>query len=165
MTKTFVRAFEMKDWEDVAELFQGEKCRWGTLQLPFQSRDDIKKKLENPPGQMHRLVAERDGRVLGMIGLHIYGGRRAHVCGIGMFVHDDFHGEGIGTLLMEAAIELAERWLGLTRMELTVFVDNAAAIALYEKFDFAVEGRHVAYARRDGEFVDTLAMARVLEKL
>lgn len=163
MTETTIRAFEMKDWEDVAELFMGPKCRWGTLQLPYQSRDDIKKKLENPPGDMRRLVAERGGRVVGLLGLHIHAGRRAHVCGLGMFVHDDFHGEGIGTALMEAAVELAERWLGLTRMELTVFVDNPAAIALYKKFDFKVEGTHVAFARRDGELVDTLAMARLAQ--
>ena len=161
MTNTTIRGFEMKDWEAVADLFMAPKCRWGTLQLPYQSRDDIRKKLENPPGDMHRLVAERDGRVLGLIGLHKYGGRRSHVCGLGMFVHDDFQGEGIGSLMMEAAIELAEDWLGLTRMELTVFTDNAPAIALYKKYGFATEGTHAAFARRGGEYVDTLAMARV----
>ena len=36
-------------------------------------------------------------------------------------------------------IDLAENWLGLTRIELTVYADNASAIALYKKFNFEVE--------------------------
>jgi L-phenylalanine/L-methionine N-acetyltransferase len=161
MTEITIRAFEMKDWEDVSELFMAPNCRWGTLQMPYQSRDDIRKKLESPPGNIRRLVAECEGKVVGMLGLHTYKDRRSHACGLGMFVHDDYQGRGIGSRLMEASIELAERWLGLTRMELTVFTDNDHAVALYKKFNFIIEGTHFDYARREGEFVDTFAMARV----
>lgn len=62
---------------------------------------------------------------------------------------------------MQATIDLAEKWLGLTRMELEVFVDNEPAIHLYKKFGFEVEGTRVAFAFRDGQYVDTLMMARV----
>ena len=54
------------------------------------------------------------------------------------------------------------RWLGLTRFELSVYVDNAPAIALYERCGFVREGTFTAYARRDGELVDSYAMARVV---
>ena len=47
------------------------------------------------------------------------------------------------------------------RLELTVYVDNARAIALYRKFGFEVEGTHRAYALRDGAYVDALCMARL----
>ena len=46
------------------------------------------------------------------------------------------------------------------RLELTVFVDNAPAIALYERHGFTTEGTFRAYAFRDGVFVDAYAMAR-----
>lgn len=153
----------MDDWEAVADLFQAPNCRWGTLQLPFQSRDAIRKKLENPPAGMHRIVVVDTEleRVLGLIALSTFSGRRAHAGGLGMFVHDDHQGQGLGTLLMEAVIELAERWLQLTRIELTVFTDNEHAIHLYKKFGFEVEGTHRKFAFRDGEYVDTLAMARL----
>lgn len=157
-TETTVRAFAMADWQDVAELFLAPKCCLGTLQLPYQSMDDIKRKLENPPADMHRLVAERGGKVLGM---HTFKGRRAHVAGIGMFVHDDVQGQGIGTRLLTAAIELSENWLNLHRMELTVYPDNAAAIGLYEKHGFQREGTFVDYAFRDGQYGAALAMARL----
>ncbi len=163
MTETSIRAFEMRDWEDVAELFMAPNCRWGTLQMPFQSKDDIKRKLENPPEGMHRLVAEHgdSGRVVGMLGLHPLRGRRAHVGYIGMFVHDDHQNQGIGSRLMETVVDLADNWLNLKRLELTVYTDNERAVHLYEKFGFVHEGIHLAYGYRDGEYVDTHAMARV----
>ncbi len=168
MTETIVRAFEMGDWEEVADLFQAPACQWGTLQMPYQSRDDIKAKLESPPPGMHRLVAVRavapasdERAVVGLLGLRTFPGRRAHVGGIGMFVHDDHQDQGVGSLLMEAAIELAEQWLAITRIELTVYTDNERAVHLYEKFGFVAEGTHLDFARRGGGFVDALAMARI----
>ena len=62
--------------------------------------------------------------------------------------------------ILAALIDLAENWLGLTRLELTVYADNAAAIGLYRKFGFVAEGTHVGYALREGVMVDALAMAR-----
>ena len=78
-----------------------------------------------------------------------------------MMVRDDWQGKGVGTALVRAMIDLADRWLNLTRIELTVFTDNEPAVALYRKFGFQIEGTHRKFAFRDGEFVDAYAMARV----
>jgi L-phenylalanine/L-methionine N-acetyltransferase len=78
-----------------------------------------------------------------------------------MMVRDDWQGKGVGKALMQAVIDLADKWLNLTRIELTVFTDNESAIALYRKFGFETEGALRKYAFRDGEFVDAYAMARV----
>ena len=78
-----------------------------------------------------------------------------------MMVRDDWHGKGVGTAMMRAVIDLADKWLNLARIELTVFTDNESAIALYRKFGFEIEGTHRKYAFRDGEFVDAYAMARI----
>jgi putative acetyltransferase len=77
-----------------------------------------------------------------------------------MAVHDDYTGRGVGSALMQAMIDQADRWLGLKRLELTVWTDNHRAIALYERFGFEREGVLRDYALRDGVFVDALAMAR-----
>jgi putative acetyltransferase len=53
------------------------------------------------------------------------------------------------------------RWIGILRLELTVYTDNAAALALYRRFGFAIEGRHRGYALRDGVLADVYAMARI----
>jgi L-phenylalanine/L-methionine N-acetyltransferase len=165
MTDLTIRAFELDDWPDVAELFLAPKCQWGTLQLPYQSRDDIKKKLENPPENFHRLVAigGEGQRAVGMLGLHLGHGRRAHSGEIGMTVHDDYQDQGIGSKLLAAAIDLAENWLNLTRIELKVYVDNPSAVRLYEKFGFVKEGTFRKFAYRDGRYVDAHAMARIRE--
>lgn len=158
-----IKSFEHKYWEDIAALFQCPKCNWGTLQLPYQSKDDIKKKLENPPQGMHRLIAvlPEEDTAIGMLGIHPSHGRRAHSAYLGMFVHDDYQGAGVGSALMEAAIQFCDQWLNLRRLELHVYVDNLAARRLYDKFGFEQEGIAKEYAYRDGEFVDSYIMARL----
>jgi L-phenylalanine/L-methionine N-acetyltransferase len=78
-----------------------------------------------------------------------------------MAVRDDWQGRGVGTALMEAALDLADNWLNLTRIELNVYTDNEIGIALYERFGFEIEGTHRRYAFRNGEYVDAYSMARV----
>ncbi len=63
--------------------------------------------------------------------------------------------------MLRELIEIADDWLNLRRIELTVYVDNARAIALYERHGFEIEGTHRDYAFRGGAFVDAYAMARV----
>ena len=73
----------------------------------------------------------------------------------------DFHAISSAHNLLAALIDAGERWLGLTRLQLAVFVDNRRAFALYERFGFAIEGTHRGYAFRDGALVDAHSMARV----
>ncbi|HEX9390637.1 MAG TPA: GNAT family N-acetyltransferase [Usitatibacteraceae bacterium] len=42
-----------------------------------------------------------------------------------------------------------------------MYVDNVAAIALYKKFGFEIEGTLRMYAFRNGEYVDAHSMARL----
>jgi putative acetyltransferase len=64
---------------------------------------------------------------------------------------------------LEAAIDLSEKWLNLTRLDLQVYTDNAAAVHLYQKFGFQIEGTLRRYAYRDGKYMDSYAMAWVRE--
>jgi putative acetyltransferase len=57
-----------------------------------------------------------------------------------MAVRDDWQGKGVGTALMQEAVNLADKWLNLTRLELEVHTDNEPAIRLYKKFGFNIEG-------------------------
>ena len=104
-----------------------------------------------------------DSEVVGSLGLTVLtrSPKRRHVGVLGMAVHDTWHGRGVGTALLNAAIKLADRWPNLKRLELTVYTDNEPAIRLYEKLGFKIEGTLSNYSLRDGDFADAYAMARL----
>ncbi|PTU04006.1 GNAT family N-acetyltransferase, partial [Pseudomonas sp. HMWF031] len=79
----------------------------------------------------------------------------------GMGVAQAWQGKGVGTKLLAAALDIADDWMNLRRIEMSVYADNEAAIGLYRKFGFETEGVFRDYAVRDGVFVDTLSMARL----
>jgi putative acetyltransferase len=75
---------------------------------------------------------------------------------IGMMVARDWRGRGVGSALVEAAIECG-RENGLRTLTLSVFPHNEAAIRLYRKFGFAEEGRREKQIRRaNGEIWDLI---------
>ena len=156
-----IRAREPDDWAAIADLMALPKVRFGTLRLPFQSRDATRKWLEQVSEGHTGIVAVLDGQIVGSAGVNQYKGRRSHVGGIGLCVHDDFHRRGIGSALLAALVDLADNWLGLRRLELTVYVDNAPAIALYKRYGFVIEGTRRQDAFRDGVYVDSHATARL----
>ena len=135
--------------------------RAGTLRLPYQRVEDTRAWLMGLKAGDLALVALLDGVVVGSAGLERFGGRRAHAAHLGMGVHDDFCGRGIGTALLRELVEAADAWLGLLRLELTVFADNVRAIRLYKTFGFEREGLQRCFAFRAGRHIDALGMARL----
>ncbi|MBB4006140.1 GNAT family N-acetyltransferase [Allorhizobium taibaishanense] len=156
-----IRAQHPDDAADIAALQSLPGVRAGTLRPPYPVEANVRKYIEDRQSQGMSLVAIMDGRVVGNAGLTQAIGRRSHAGSLGIAVHDAYHGRGIGRALIGELVAIADDWLNIVRLELTVFVDNAAAIALYESFGFTVEGTHRAFALRAGAFVDAYAMARV----
>ncbi len=142
---------------------------WGTMQLPFPSAAEWRSRLEDNPEWLHSLVAclgSVDGDVVGNIALVCeQAPRRRHVASIGMAVRDDWQGRGVGTMLLAAAMDLADNWVQVTRVELDVYPDNEPAVRLYTAFGFEVEGTAHGAVFRDGEYVDILRMARLHPRL
>ncbi|MCZ8236286.1 MAG: GNAT family N-acetyltransferase [Inhella sp.] len=137
----------------------------GLLQMPYPTEAAWRQRLEDTMklgATDLMLVAERDGELVGLAGLHGAGTspRRAHARTLGLWVVPHAHRQGVGSALMQALVDVADRWIGALRLELTVNADNAAAIALYRRFGFELEGTHRGYTLRDGVLVDCHAMAR-----
>lgn len=156
-----VRGMRRDDAPALLDVYSCPGVIAGTLQLPFRTPEEIAQRLAEGPPTLHRLVAEVEGKVVGSLGLDTGRWRTAHLGRIGMMVHDAYQGRGIGTALMASAIELADLWLGLQRLELEVYTDNAPGLRLYQKFGFEIEGTKRRYALRDGVFVDAHVMARL----
>ncbi len=85
-----------------------------------------------------------------------------HVGDVGLMVALGARRQGVGTQLLEAAVDWA-REAGVRKLELHVFPWNEAAIALYEAFGFEREGYRKRHYRRGGEFVDAILMAYEVE--
>lgn len=161
MVQPLIRAATAGDAAVLCAVANDPGYRWGTLRLPYQSLEQTGRFLASLGDHDHLLVAEVEGEVVGNAGLHRQRDRRRHVGLVGMGVRDTARRRGVGTALLRAVLDLADNWLDLRRLELTVFVDNAPAIALYERHGFVREGTMAAYAFRDGRYVDSLAMARL----
>lgn len=133
-----------------------------TLQLPYPSFAMWEKRMQRWGDDFKNLVAVVDGKVVGQLGLQLFTrARRKHVATFGMVVCASVLRRGVGSALLEAAIDACDNWMNVSRIELQVYVDNEPAIALYQKFGFEIEGTHKQFAFKNNRYVDAHTMARV----
>jgi len=114
-------------------------------------------RLRNP-----QLVADDGGRVVGWCDIRretipVY----AHCGHLGMGVHPDYRGRGLGERLIRAAIDAA-RAAGFERIELSVYGRNTRAAALYRRVGFVHEGTRVRGRKVDGRYDDVHMMGMPL---
>ena len=163
-----IRRSSVKDAAAIARIMSNPLVLRNLMQLPFASEERWAQQLadHNTPGKLDFvIVAERGGEVIGSAGLHpAVQLRRRHAAMLGISVAVEHHGTGVGAALMQALCDYADQWGQILRIELTVFSDNARAIALYRGFGFELEGSFRGYALRDGVYADCLTMARLHPK-
>jgi L-phenylalanine/L-methionine N-acetyltransferase len=158
-----IRRAEPDDCEAVYEMFSSPQVYSGTLQLPYPSKEYWRRRLSDNPESAHYLVGLIDDRIVGMVSIDTFPDRprRRHAGAIGISVHAEWQGKGVGAALLRAIVDFADNWLNLTRLELEVYADNEAAVHLYERFGFELEGTLRQHAFRDGHYVDSKVMARL----
>lgn len=156
-----VRHSEARDIDAIRQIYAEPSGYASTLQLPYPSAELWQARLGQRHENFYSLVACRGEEVLGQIGIEVFASpRRRHVANIGLAVAERARRGGVGDALLSAAVELCGGWLGVTRIELETYVDNAAAIALFEKHGFVIEGTARGYALRAGRLTDVHLMAR-----
>jgi putative acetyltransferase len=157
-----VRRCEPEDYKAVHLVYSSPRAMAGTLGVPFSSERAVREEPARERDGSFPMVASIRGEVVGQLRLSVCTNPGTRHSGhLGIAVRDDWRGKGVATALMEACVDLADNWLDLTRLDLRVYVDNALAIALYEKFGFEIEGTHKRFAYRNGEYVDAHVMARL----
>lgn len=158
-----IRPTLVSDAAALSEIYSQPSAQRETLQLPMPSVTMWTQRLENIPTGVYSFVAEVDGKVVGNIGFEqAQRPRISHSATFGIGVHDDYHGLGIGSKLIQTVIDLADNWLQVKRIHLEVNVDNEKAIACYKKFGFEIEGEFKAASFREGKYINTYSMARVI---
>lgn len=158
-----IRHLEPSDIPQVHALYSEVHAYSDTLQLPFQPLSAWEKKLDYSRPEAVCLVAIEGDKLVGQLGLEAcQSPRRRHVATFGMGVKESARGAGVGSALVAAAIDLCEKWMNVSRIEVEVYTGNEAAIRLYQKHGFTIEGTCRKYAFRDGQYVDAHTMARVV---
>lgn len=91
--------------------------------------------------------------------------RVRHIGDIFLGIKKAYWGNGLGSILMEEAIEWAQSSGSIRRLQLTVQKRNLAAVHLYKKLGFTIEGQQERGACIEGgEFLDVYQMGRLIDK-
>ena len=101
------------------------------MQMPYASEEVHRTRIADSllPGKTDLLlVAERDGKIVGSAGMHATGPalRRRHVVMIGLSVVGAAQRQGVGTALMQALCDYADRWMGVLPAEPTILPSRSA---------------------------------------
>ncbi|MBE0519793.1 GNAT family N-acetyltransferase [Candidatus Bathyarchaeota archaeon] len=109
------------------------------------------------------IVTQVDEKTVGMA--HLVPGKfekNKHVGFLGILILKGFRRVGIGTVMINFMIKWGERQKGLERVSLTVFSTNKAAINLYRKFGFQIEGISKKQYKIEGKYIDEITMGKFL---
>ena len=87
--------------------------------------------------------------------------RSRHTGELKIYVHTDFQRMGAGSLMMERLIDLADNWLFLKRLELTVLADNEFAKKFFCSRGFEEEGVLRCKLFQGGAYKDACVMGRI----
>jgi L-phenylalanine/L-methionine N-acetyltransferase len=114
-----------------------------------------------PPG-VERLGAFAGGELVGVV--EIARGGRARVSHAGdltLAVHPAHRRRGIGSALLDALLDAADRWMHLVRLEVEVLAGDAAAQRLLEGRGFVAESRRRGAIFASGALADTVTLGRI----
>jgi RimJ/RimL family protein N-acetyltransferase len=161
---TIVRAATPGDAPALVELAESvgrEDGRWILGTGPWRSVSDERRYLRTIQGHADAavFVAEDGAAIVGRLSLSRdpHPASR-HVADLGLMVAESHRRQGVGTMLLERAVEWA-RAARVRKLELHVFPWNEPALALYGSFGFEREGYRKRHYERGGELVDAVLMA------
>jgi phosphinothricin acetyltransferase len=109
----------------------------------------------------HRLVAEREGDVVGWIALARVSPRACYagVAEVSAYVGEHARGEGVGAELLAALVESSER-AGIWTLQTGVFPENETSLGLLQRFGFRVLGTQERIGRLHGVWRDVVLLER-----
>lgn len=152
-----IRTFLESDWNEVKKI-----CRQGinTNMATFQTTYPSFQEWDASYLKICRYVYEQDGKVVGWAALSpvsskcIYSG----VAEVNIYIANKAKHQGIGTLLLQKAIEMSEK-NDIWTLQSSIIQNNHACILLYKKCGFRMIGYRKRIARdRLGIWKNTILM-------
>ena len=111
------------------------------------------------------LLALLNDEIAGLVNITADQRKRVrHIGDLFIVIGQKYWNNGLGSLLLEEVIEWAQVSGILRRLQLTVQTRNQAAVHLYQKHGFVIEGRQERGAYiEEGEFIDVYLMGRLID--
>lgn len=111
------------------------------------------------------LLAFLNDKIAGIVNITADQRKRVrHIGDLFIVIGKKYWNNGLGSLLLEEAIEWAQASGILRRLQLTVQTRNQAAVHLYQKHGFVIEGRQERGAYiEEGEFIDVYLMGKLID--
>lgn len=131
-------------------------------EMPLQDFEPIYQDLLEKESLFIYVDSQQD---IGMFKLLPLTHRTSHIAYLGgVGIHPDFAGKGHGTKMMEEIVSHAIQQ-GFKRIELSTYVTNEKAIALYQKVGFEKEGvlRKFAYLKSRNVYIDEVLMSYIAD--
>jgi L-amino acid N-acyltransferase YncA len=153
-----IRAMRADDWPAVERIYAAGIA---TGDATFETEPPAWEAFDAGRLAAHRLVAERDGRVVGWAAVSgvsercVYGGVVEH----SVYVDPAHAGQGVGTALLQALIASTEA-AGIWTIQTGIFPENTASLALHERSGFRVVGRRERLGRHFGRWRDVVLLER-----
>lgn len=106
------------------------------------------------------IAAYHNQKVIGLCNGQSYSDiKRKHRAALGISIHQDFRGQGLGKKMMEVLIENMKKFSGIKIIELDVMLINKNALKMYESLGFQKVGIFPkAFVLLSGEISDNLTM-------
>jgi phosphinothricin acetyltransferase len=151
-----IRPLVSTDWPDIARIYaEGLASGVATFETDVPSWDSW--------DAVHlpalRLVADRDGAVVGWVAVSRVSRRPAYrgVVEHSVYVDQGVRRSGVGRALLDALVAEAPHH-GIWTIQTSIIDANEASLALHEAAGFRVVGRRERIARLDGAWRDTLLL-------
>lgn len=102
------------------------------------------------------IIAEADGKAVGMANARKRGGRLRHTAGLGVFVRRTYRNQGIGSeMIME--LESQAKNMGVEILYLEVY-SISPSVELYRRLGYVEYGKLPGGIKYRGEYVDMISM-------
>ncbi|MFE5431663.1 arsinothricin resistance N-acetyltransferase ArsN1 family A [Peribacillus simplex] len=142
---------------------QGIEDRVATLETEMKDQTYMEEWFAKHIGRYKVIVADQEGEIVGWASLNPYNSRDAYkgVADLSVYISRDHRGKGVGGLLLQSIEKLAKE-NAFNKIVLFTFPFNQMGQGLYKKRGYREVGVFKNQGILDGEFVDVMAMEKLL---
>lgn len=159
-----VRLAAPADAESLRSIYNREiETSTATFDLVPRTLDDQLRWLEEHAGAHPAVVAEADGVITGFGSLSPYRPRPAYSTSVedSVYVHPDHHRRGVGRLIVNELVRLAQLH-GFHAVFARIVGGHEASIGLHAACGFEVVGVEREVGRKFGRWLDVVVMERLV---